>query len=233
MNSPEDAKAHADKLSAILKELGYDITRGHALETVARFSGYKDWNRLSAKLNQQKDLLPLPDGWQMSGRDVSYFEYGLDANQKRDGIHPILIRKKKDTPAIGDGFATFMQSCEIGEYKGKRVRFKGELRAENCEGAVTIWLRADGEVAGQHVAFANMETRQVNGPLTGTTQWEKREIVLDIPQTAESLHYGYYLRGEGTGYGCHFELEIVDQNTDLTDGQPKPLKKPFNLKFWK
>ncbi len=232
MNSPDDVKAHADKLSIILKELGYDITRGHALEVVAKFSGFKDWNTLSAKLNKQTNLLSLPDGWQMSGTNISYFEYGLISDQKRGGSHPMLIRSKKDAPPIGDGFATFMQSCEIGDYKTKRLRFKGELKAENCEGAVTIWLRADGKVAGKHVAFANMETRQINGPLTGTTGWEQREIVLDIPETAESLHYGFYLRGQGSGFGCQFELEIVDETIDLTDGQSKPLKKPFNLKFW-
>ena len=232
MRSLEDAKAHADKLSKILKELGYEITRGHALEVVARFSDFKDWNTLSANLNKRPKLLPLPDGWIMSGTNISFFEYGLVSDQQHAGVLPMMIRKKNDTPMLGDGFATFMQSCEIGEYRGKRVRFKGELRAENCDGAVTIWLRADGNVRGQHVAFANMETRTENGPLRGTTDWQGREIVLDIPETAESLHYGYYLRGEGAGYGCNFVLDIAEDDAVLTDGQPKPLKKPFNLKFW-
>ncbi|MEP3200101.1 MAG: glyoxalase superfamily protein [Lentilitoribacter sp.] len=231
MNSLEDAKAQADKLSSILKELGYNVSRGHALETVARLSGYKDWNCLSAKLHNIHELHPLPDGWQMSGSDVDFYEYGLVPDQKHTGVHPMVIRKKKDTPMLGDGFATFMQSCEIGEYRGKRVRFKGDIRAENCEGAVTIWLRADGNIPGQYVAFANMETRAEDGPLRGTTGWTEREIVLDIPQSAESLHYGYYLRGDGAGYGCNFVLEIAEEHAVLTDGQSKPLKKPFNLKF--
>lgn len=233
MTTPEDAKAYADKLTKIMNDLGYNISRGHALEVVARFNDYKDWNTYLASLSGKAELLPVPEGWQMGGDNIALFEYGLDPSEKINGAHPMLIRKKPDAEMIGNGYATCMQSCDAINYVNQRVRFKADLKAKNCTGAVTIWLRADSQITGQHVAFANMESRVDNGPLCDTTKWETRDIVLDIPKGAVSLNYGFYVRGEGTGYGADFSLERVSKDVALTDGQPNVLKKPFNLKFWK
>jgi hypothetical protein len=75
-----------------------------------------------------------------------------------------------------------------------------------------------------------MERRRNFGPLVGTVDWAQREIVLDVPEEAESIHYGFYLHGTGTTWVRNFELDRVGQEVPLTN-RMKFLEKATNLNF--
>ena len=74
-------------------------------------------------------------------------------------------------------------------FRGKRLRLSAFLKAEDVGGAATLWLRVDAE-RGRVVAFDNMEARQSVGALSGTTDWLKRSIVLDVPAEAVTVNFG-------------------------------------------
>ena len=230
MRSCEVVKLYSKKLSNLLADMGHQVSHGHCLEIVSRLNGYKDWNRYSASLKKTGSLLPIPKGWTTTGNHLDAYEFGCDPSQIHNGIHPAIIRSIKPQ-AKNLGFASLMQSCIAEKFHEKRVRLKADLKAVNCSGAVTLWLRADGPIAGRHVSFDNMEQRKSHGILTGSTYWEPREIVLDIPKEATVLNYGFYLRGEGSGFGANFSLEQVSQDTALTNEFTTPLAEPFNLSF--
>jgi len=228
MRSCEGVKLYSKKLSAILDKMGHQVSHGHCLEIVSRLNDFKDWNTFSARLSKVGTLLPMPKGWTTTGNHVHAYEFGCDPSQKHNGIHPAIIRSI-DAQAQDLGFASVMQTCEADSFHGARVRLRADIKALNCAGAVTLWLRADGPVIGKHLSFDNMEERKADGVLMGTTDWQTREIVLDIPTDAVTLNYGFYVRGEGTGFGANFSLEKVSTDTPLTTNTPAPLTKPFNL----
>jgi hypothetical protein len=49
----------------------------------------------------------------------------------------------------------------------------------------------------QILCFVHLLQRHSGGPISRTTSWTKRSIVLDVPSEAKSLHYGFFLKGFG------------------------------------
>ncbi|MBV9793395.1 MAG: hypothetical protein JO016_05580 [Actinobacteria bacterium] len=74
---------------------------------------------------------------------------------------------------------------------GRRVRYRGLLRSHQATGWGGLWLRVDG--ASGPLLLDNMEDR----PVRHTTGWTEASIVLDVPEEAESLHFGMLLSGDG------------------------------------
>ncbi|MFK8079555.1 MAG: glyoxalase superfamily protein [Granulosicoccus sp.] len=235
MYSRDDAKVRATKLRTILKNLGHDINHAHALEVIAGQYNYKNWNTCAAALDKRADIFPVPRGWQVSGNSqLARYEIGIDKSLTHVGAHPAVIRYKASEPRDGSGFATFMQSFDPVGYRGKRVQFSATLMCEDCDGVVTIWLRADGKNRGS-IAFDNLEDKGVgeeNGPISDTTTWTQRTIVLDIPEETKSLSMGFYLRGQGAGYATGFMMNEVSQDMPLSVDSPSyTSQEPMNLQL--
>ena len=92
-------------------------------------------------------------------------------------------------------------------------------------------MRMD-DAGNQVVAFDNMEERGTDGVLTGTVDWQTRDIVLDVPETAVSIHYGFYLRGAGQCWARAFDLQTVGADVQATSDAAGPyLAQPTNLAF--
>jgi hypothetical protein len=120
-----------------------------------------------------------------------------------------------------------MQSVAAEQYRGKRVRLRAELKTEDVHGAGTIWMRVDGE--GRRLRFDNMEKRRIEGVLKDTHDWALREVVLDVPDKADSLHFGFYLRGSGQALARNFEVAEVGDDVAVTSRQYHDA--PTNLDF--
>ncbi len=73
------------------------------------------------------------------------------------------------------------------------------------------------------------KSRTENGVLAGTTDWLRREIVLDVPAEAISIHFGFYLRGGGTARARSFGLDKVGADVPSTTGGTRFNPGPTNL----
>ena len=83
------------------------------------------------------------------------------------------------------------------------------IRAQAVElGWVGLWRRVDGRDAGPGgmLAFDNMHDR----PVTGTTDWARHEIVLDVSEEAEAVFFGMLLNGKGTAWVDDLKLEAAE-----------------------
>jgi hypothetical protein len=74
-----------------------------------------------------------------------------------------------------------------------------------------LWMRVDTLKAT--VGFDNMQNR----PVAGTTDWKKYEIVLDVPQEAVFLPFGFLLVGKGQLWADDFQLELVGRDVPVTN----------------
>ena len=95
------------------------------------------------------------------------------------------------------GFGTIARDLDATALRGKRVRLRGELRAEGVRKWGGLWMRVDGRGRDAVLAFDNMEERGVSG----STPWRPVEVVLDVPPRAVNLALGFLLVGPG-------ELEV-------------------------
>lgn len=227
MHTFMDAKLMAKLLRQALAERNIDISHSDGLELIARQFGLANWNILSAKIEAAGatgDKIPL--GWSKSGARPGSYHVGIDPQQRA-----AIIESKASVAAdLSDAdFCTLMQAVDAAAYRGRRARLKCELKAVGVAGGVTAWFRIDGPSGS--LRFENLERYQKGGPISGDTDWVARSIVLDVPDEATVLNFGFYLKGTGRGLARNISLEEVDDATPLNTPDTGALAKPTNLDF--
>jgi hypothetical protein len=106
----------------------------------------------------------LPAGWIRAGSKPADYEMAVDAAAGRTGA-AAFIKSRTVTPAA-DGFGTLMQSFTAAEYRGKRLRLSGYVKATGISNWAGLWMRVDGPT-GQPLAFDNMQGRPIKGRRIG------------------------------------------------------------------
>jgi hypothetical protein len=231
MRSFMDAKAMAKTLRHALAERKVELSHGECLELVAQQFGLPDWNTLSAAIDGRlgERSLAMPHSWTVWGNgDAERYRLGLDP--ATPGAALIESRSRRGSPTGPDGgqFATLMQSISAEAYRGARLRLTASLKTEDAD-AGTLWLRVDG-AAGRVLRFDNMMQRVSDGALRGTADWTPRSIVLDVPDEAASISYGFFLQGFGRCWARSFSVDIVERDVATTDAGVR-LPRPENLDF--
>jgi hypothetical protein len=68
-------------------------------------------------------------------------------------------------------------------------------------------------------------------PITGTTDWQRAEVVLDVPEGSDGICYGFLLsRGRGEAWADSLSLTKVGKEVPETRF-PMHLSGPLNLGF--
>ena len=88
-------------------------------------------------------------------------------------------------------------------------------------------MRVDGKHRNT-LEFDNMEHRAI----TGTTDWTKYQIVLDVPNDSIDIAFGALLVGNAWIWCDTFEFQTVDTDTPTTDATDFVYPDhPLNLDF--
>lgn len=237
MKSFLESKAMAKALRQSLADRNIDFSHSECLELVARQFGLADWNMLSAQIETAKarlEPLPLPPGWFATGfTDTQRYRIGLDPSSPGCALIECVVGRQTDLG--NERFACLMQSFEADNYRGTTIKLTANIRAEDAN-VGTIWMRVDKE-PGSTLRFDNMLQRMEDGAIYGTSGWIERSIVLDVPEEASSIHFGFFLKGYGKVWARNFRLAIVASGTGTTEMAPeaperKTLpKQPSNLGF--
>lgn len=232
MHSVNEVKQRAAKLRNLLSEYPNPLNHSHSLELVSKWMGYRNWNTYSAHLSGNDELLPIPRGWQVTGETVANTQVGISQHLNYQDSKAAVIRSKPDALDNSGGITTLMQVVEAESFKGAHLRLSAMLKAERCNDLITLWMRVDGpDGANRVLSFDNMIEREHDGPLTGTTEWLEREIVLEVPDNAVSVSYGFFLRGSGAGYAAQFKVAKVGGDVAVTSSGSGRLSQPVNLNF--
>lgn len=226
MHTFMDAKLMAKLLRQALADRGIDIAHSDSLELVARQFGLNNWNILSAKIDANARTDVVPANWIRTGKSPQLYRVGVNHSEASAWIESRL----EHAPQITDAdFCTLMQSIDATRYRGSKLRLSAELKSIDVQGGVTIWLRVDG--ASGSIRFENLEGFTKDGPIASSTDWVRREIVLDVPDEARSVNYGFFLKGRGKGLTRSFALDEVSMDTPLTTRSGKGPDGPTNLDF--
>lgn len=166
-----------------------------------------------------------PQGWFRAGSHPKEYEMTVDRAVTHGGKASALL--KSITPQTS-GFGTLMQTFKADTFRGQRVRMSGYVRAKEVGDWAGLWMRVDGP-KNEPLAFDNMQQRAVKG----TRDWQKYEIVLDVPEPAGQIAFGLLLTGKGQVWMDDLKFEVVGKNVPTTGGglqQPGP-EGPKNLDF--
>jgi hypothetical protein len=130
----------------------------------------------------------------------------------------------KSTGTEPKGFGTFTQAFRADRYRGKRLRMTGYVKSDGVEGWAGLWIRVDGKDK-TGLAFDNMQAR----PIKGSTDWQKYEIVLDVPDESEEIYFGFLVAEKGRAWVDDIEFEAVGKDVASTGLEIQPMDRVGEL----
>lgn len=125
----------------------------------------------------------------------------------------------KVAPRIeGPPFGVTTASFPVEVAAGKRIRYSGYIKTQGItRGWAGLWWRVDGKSGV--LKFDNMNDRGV----TGTTDWKRYEIDLQVPADATNINFGALDSGNGSAW--------FDELSVTVDDKPYIEKTKFDLDF--
>lgn len=172
-----------------------------------------------------------PAGWFISGSKPDHYETGVDTSVPHSGTRCAYMKNAVIQP---DEFGTLMQECSPGDYLGKRVRMTSWIKSERVQGWVGAWMSVYGKEGRINVSFDNMCNRKI----TGTTDWTKYEIVLDVPRESTKIAFGVILCGKGKLWFDDVAFDVVSNDVKISDcpcserhQTSEKVEQPKNLDF--
>jgi hypothetical protein len=113
-----------------------------------------------------------------------------------------------------EGYESLIQEFQAAEYQGRRIRMSAYVRTRDVpastgtDDGASLWLRIDRLADGRGAVVGFYSTSAAR-PITGTTDWTRYDIVLDVPVGATGIAYGLVLKGGGQAWVDSFQFEIV------------------------
>lgn len=226
MYTEKQIKGYAKALRKALSTRNLDLSHAQSLELLAETLGEKSWNHLSAKIDSFAPTISqrqvIPDGWVLDGKYSN--EYAI-AIENIDSLGPVL--RIEGAPAKSKAFATVMQSVAAEEYVGSHVRFTAEIKTKQVDYA-SLWIRVDG--TGRHMlSFDNMIDTWPFRALRGDNEWQKIELVLDVPLEAHTVNFGCLLIGDGCAQFRSIDFQKVSSEIPISSDRDKRPAAPRNL----
>lgn len=167
---------------------------------------------LALAANQAADFAALgvnpgADGWFLAGSTPQNYESGIDHAVTHDGRSSGYI---SSTVRSSEGFGTLMQMFKADDYRGKRLRLSAYVKTERVD-SCGLWMRIDGP-GNEMISLDNMQNR----PIHWTTDWQKVEVVLDVPQNSVDIAFGVLLQGAGRVWIDDIQFEAVGADISTT-----------------
>ncbi len=163
----------------------------------------------------------------MAGSKPANYDTGVDLATSFAGLPSAYLKSKGDPQ---EGFGTLMQAFAATNYRGKRVRLSGYVKSQDVARVAGLWMRVDGKgEPAKMLAFDNMGDR----PIKGTTDWQRYQVVLDVPDSAVDIVFGMLLNGPGEVWLNDTDIEVVSTSVPTT-GRTEPaalVDEPRNLRF--
>jgi len=161
---------------------------------------------LGAPFAFAQDGAPLH--WQVIGSKPQDFEIVVDEKVKHAGKASTRIDFIAEMYA---GFVTFNQTIKADAYRGKRVRLSAWVKTKSPDSHAQLWFRLDAPT--RMPGFDNMGNR----PIKGITDWQKYDLVLDVPDDVVAMVFGVMSFNQGTIWVDDFSLEIVGNDVAVTN----------------
>ena len=169
----------------------------------------------------------FPPGWGGGTSRPQDYEFGTAPTPGATGKNAAYIRGKPG--AVANAYFIMLQCIRADDYVGKRMRLSARLKSVDSSGE-QLFMRVDGPPAANGelnkvLGFYNMSDR----PIRGTTDWKNYYVVLDVPQGAAKICFGFILvGGKGEAWADDFSLDAVGKDVPLSTVPPRS---PFNLSF--
>jgi hypothetical protein len=183
-----------------------------------------------AKTARSKAQPDAPKGWIYAATRLNDYAATIDLTEKHSGTRCATL---KSVVAEPKPFGNLMQYISAKNYAGKRLRMSAWVKTKVETGSAQLWVRIDGDwesSSSEAGCFDNMDDR----PITGTTDWKKYDLVVQLPVRSTGIAFGLMLIGKGQVWLDDVNIEEVGPEVPLTGSFSKGSKyptTPTNLNF--
>ena len=108
----------------------------------------------------------------------------------------------RSTVADASVFATLRQTIKADTYRGKHLRFSGDIKVEHVEQQAGLYIRTNKQ--GERL-------RPENG-VQGTHDWMRYEATIPVAEDALFIRFGLVLYGTGQIWLANAQLEVIEQS---------------------
>jgi hypothetical protein len=129
------------------------------------------------------------------------YESGVDTRALQ-GTASAFLRSNAGGPAA---FATLRQTIRPDDYRGKLLRFSGDVKVEQVEQQAGLYIRANRQD----------ERLRPENALQGTRDWRRYEAIVSVAEDAPFIRFGVVLFGTGQIWLANARLEVIEQNGTL------------------
>jgi hypothetical protein len=150
----------------------------------------------------------LVDGWTVD-EPCSTF---IDRSIFRSGTASARITHGPEVGNPGQGSTYILQRVIAASYRGRRVAYTAFVRTADVKTRAQLTFGITADSPPMDLGRDQMDDRF----LTGTRDWKKHELVLDVPDRAWTLVIGVELEGTGSVWVDDAELRIVPTTTPST-----------------
>lgn len=170
------------------------------------YGGGTIFRKAFTNLDFEDEFVHNDAGWKLS--NVIHYGIKQDTTQVINGEASALLQST--TANEQDTVGWFSQSIRASAYRELRVRLSAQVKTENVMDQASLFIRID-DSSNQTLVFGSQ-------PVSGTTDWTKLEIVLQVPQDSALITIGTILNGSGNVWLDDLTFEIVDGSVPVTAG---------------
>ena len=161
--------------------------------------------RLVLKQAEQRSWLKYPTNmrfeqqlhhWETMGPRTTH-ESGVVTS----GLQGISSAFLRSTVADASVFATLRQTIKAGDYRGKQLRFSGDVKVEHVEQQAGLYIRTNKQ--GERLRPENV--------VQGTHDWMRYEATIPVAEDALFIRFGLVLYGTGQIWLANAQLEVIEQ----------------------
>ena len=152
----------------------------------------------------------FPDGklgppWRFSSDDL----VSLDKEVAHRGSWSVRIERNEHSA----GNASAISLRLPVNFTGAALQMRAFIRTQNVSGAVSLWIRQDGD--GEQISYRNLGSEAISP----TSEWKQYAITVPIDPDAENLVCGLFIAGQGRAWMD--DVEILVDGKPLTDAPKK------------
>lgn len=141
-------------------------------------------------------------GWGIHGRSRAAYRVVEDSTVMRGGRATLRFASTGEAGS----YATFMRTIDVGDFAGKRVRVAMYTRTAGATPRAEFWARTMGLRAARDPQLQ----WSASIDLPETSDWERRELLVDVQREASKLEYGVGLEGSGSIWIDTPTIELVE-----------------------
>jgi hypothetical protein len=148
--------------------------------------------------------------WLVDGTYPAGYQVGLDDKDVHGGKASAYV--KADYNLVGESDSVGLEQWfDTSQFQGQRIRVSAYIRSNNVSRNVNF------RVVAQSSGLRSGNTSQLpQGEIFGRRDWQKYELVVDVPKDSLYISVLLSLEGQGEAWFDDLNVEIVNRSVPLT-----------------